>query len=904
MSDLIPPAAATVPVLATKFFAPVWRGSQVSRPRLVERLDGRSKLVLLSAPAGFGKTTLLAEWLTATDRPVAWLSLDNDDNNPATFWTYVFRALHLRYPEVGGSAAAILEAAQLPPPIENLLVTVLNEVAALPGEVVLALDDYHVISSQPVHDGMAFLVEHAPPNLRLVIASRSDPTLPLSRLRATGAITEVRAADLRFSPLEATAFLRATMGLDLAPEAVAALESRTEGWIAALQLAALSMQGRDDVAGFIAAFTGNNRYIVDYLVEQVLRRQPEDIRSFLVHTSILDRLRAPLCDAVTGRADAKAILETLERANLFLVPLDDRRQWYRYHHLFADVLRLHLEDETPELVSKLHLRASDWFEADGQRAEAIRSALAGGHFRQAAQLVSIEADATARHHQPRKLVDWLRRLPEDVIRSMPILSVYYGLALQAMGDLEESAARLNDAEKALDAGALAGESAALESLRARISLGRGYLSMAANDVTATVEHATRALGLLVESEYHWRGTGAALLSLARWAQGDLLSAVPTHAVGVESFERAGDSVLAVTSAFAHADLLKARGLLTDARRRYERSLHLAMAQDGPAVLAAANLHFGLCDLFCEFNDLTTAVEHLHQAEALNIPAGPPRTEYRYRVAQARVFQVKGDLAAALAMLDEAEALYLRGSIPNVRPVAAWRARLLIAAGRLDEAVRWVEGEGLAPDDELAYTREYHHITLARVLLARYVAEHDTSALAKAEHLLQRLQEAAEAGGRGGAVIETLVLRALADQALGDIGGALTHLADAFRLAAPEGYVRMFLDEGAPMHNLLRHAVGQGIGGDYARRLLGEFGDGGPRATAPSQLGVPALPESLTSRELEVLRLVAVGMQNQAIADHLVISLPTVKRHIANVYGKLDVGTRTAAVARATELKLL
>ncbi len=899
--------SATAPILATKFFAPRWRAGQVSRPRLTARLTSstQSKLTLVSAPAGFGKTTLLAEYLAGEERPLAWLSLDRSDNTPSTFWTYFFRALQRSDAGVGAHAVATMEAAQLLPPIESLLATLLNEVAALSTELVLVLDDYHVVEAEPVHAGLAFLLEHLPPNLHVVIASRADPPLGLSTLRARGQLAEIRAADLRFIPDEAAAFLRTTMGLELAAEDVAALESRTEGWIAALQLAALSMQGREDVAGFIAAFTGNNRYIVDYLVEEVLRRQPEDVRTFLVRTSVLDRLRAPLCDAVTGDTNGKAILEILERANLFLVPLDDRRQWYRYHHLFADVLRLHLDDEAPELVPALHLRASHWYERNGQPADAIRSALAGGDFVRAAQLVELEAETTVRHHQPTKLVEWLRLLPKDIVRSMPELCAYAGLAFQGFGDLDASAAALHDAERSLRESAIADDTLRAR-LESRISLGRGYLSMAAGDADATVQHATRALSLLTPDDYdHWRATGAALLSLAHWVRGDLIAAVPAHAVGLDAFERADDSVLAVTSAFAHGDLLKARGLLKDARKRYERSLEKAMARGGPAVPAAANLHFGLCDLFCEYNDLVGASEHLRHAEALNIAAGPPRTEYRHCVARARLHQAKGEWVAALAMLDEADALYLRGSVPNTRPVGAWRARLFLAAGRHQEAVGWVESERLNASDQLEYPREYHHITLARVLIARYRAEGDADLLGEATGLLERLRESAEAGGRTGAVIETSILLALATHASGDLDGALGHLERAMGLAAPEGYIRTFIEEGPTMRDLLRRAVAQRIGADYARRLLVAFGGSDdsnlPHPSPPRGEG---LAESLTPRELEILRLVAVGMQNQAIADHLVISLPTVKRHIANVYGKLDVGTRTAAVARATELKLL
>ena len=442
------------PLLETKLYVPRPRRGLVPRPRLSQRLDRgtTSKLMLISAPAGFGKTTLLTEWLAAgpaapaDERLAAWLSLDRADNDPASFWTYVIAALQTVAPGVGESALTLLQAPQ-PPPIETVLTALLNDLGASTGDIVLVLDDYHVIDARDVQEGMAFLLDHLPPRLHVVIASRTDPALPLARLRARGELVETRAAELRFTPDEAAAYLNEMMGLQLTARDVAALEGRTEGWIAALQLAALSMQGRDDVAGFIAGFTGDDRYVVDYLAEEVLQRQSDRVQAFLLQTSILARLSGPLCDAVTGQGGGKAMLEALDRGNLFLVPLDDRRQWYRYHHLFADVLQARLLDEQPDLVPDLHQRASAWYQQNGEPAVAIGHALAAGDFERAADLAELEIPAMSRTRQEAMVRGWLEVIPDEVVRVRPVLSVGFAGALLLGGELEGVESRLRDAER-------------------------------------------------------------------------------------------------------------------------------------------------------------------------------------------------------------------------------------------------------------------------------------------------------------------------------------------------------------------------------------------------------------------------------------------------------------------------
>ena len=864
-----------IPLLETKLYIPSWRPGSVRRPNLIERLNhgARTKLTLVSAPAGFGKTTLLAEWLADGERPAAWLSIDQNDNHPASFWTYLITALRTVQPEAGATALARLQSPQ-PPPIESLLAALLNEVGAIPHDFVLVLDDYHLIDSRPIHDSIAFLLDHLPRPMHLVITGRADPPLPLARLRGRGELAEIRAANLRFTPDEAAAFLNEAMSLNLSAQDVAVLNARTEGWIAGLQLAALSMQGRDDVAGFIAAFTGDDRYIVDYLIEEVLERQPEDVRRFLLRTSILDRLSGPLCDAVTGDEGGRGMLEGLERGNLFVVPLDDRRQWYRYHQLFADVLQSHLVAEQPHQVPTLHRRASEWYARDGQPSRAIRHALAAKDLAQAAGLVELEAQATVRSHQPDRLIEWLKPIPDDLIRSMPVLSTYYAIALQGVGEMEAAAFRLSDAERWLDDAAgtierptatsaemVVVDQAGFRSLPSRIALARGYHAMASSDVAGTVEQARRGLDLLPEDDHHWRGAGAVLLALAHWASGDLQAAQKFHADGVASLERAGDIVLAISAAYHEADLLKARGRLSEAGRRYERSLQLAIRHGDPAMPGVANLHFGLSELCCEQDDLESATQHLQQGEDLGNSAALPATPYRRCLAQARLRQTQGDLDGALDLLDQAERLYVRGAVPDVRPIAALKVRLRLAQGRLAEALDWTRAQGLSVDDDPDYSREFQHITLARVLIAQSARERDVRSIHEVGRLLERLRRAAEAGGRTGAVIEILVLQAIAHRALGDIPAGLVHLERALTLAEPEGYVRLFVDEGEPMRDLLRHATAAGIGSSYTRRLLPAFEEQADLASASPRVVVAGLAEPLTAREVEILRLIAAGMRN-------------------------------------------
>ena len=900
------------PLLETKLHVPRWRRSLVARPRLSERLSrgAESALILVSAPAGFGKTTLLAEWLAvaaAGGRSVAWLSLDQRDNDPALFWTYLVAALNAGAP--GEGAGTLLQPPQ--PPNEAGLVALLNDLDAISNDVVLVLDDYHVIDARDVQEGMAFLLEHLPPQIHLVIASRTDPPLPLARLRGRGELAEIRAADLRFTPGEAAAYLNEVMGLVLTAADVATLEGRTEGWIAALQLAALSMQGREDVTAFIDGFAGDDRYIVDFLAEEVLQRQPGHVQHFLLQTSILDRLSGPLCDAVTGQDGGKAKLAALERGNLFLVPLDDRRQWYRYHQLFADVLHARLRDEQPDDVPDLHRRASGWYEHNGEPSEAIRHALAAGDFGRAADLIELAIPAMLRSRQEAAVLGWLERLPDEVVRVRPVLSVGFAGALLAGGEFEAVEARLRDAERWLGGATGIGEGsqapaaemivvddAEFRRLPAEIELYRAAQALARGELPGTVRHARRALELAPGDDHLCRAGASGMLGLASWASGDLEAGHSAYAECMTGLRRAGHIADTFGCAIALADIRLVQGRLGEAMRTYEQALQRVPEQGGPVLRGTADMYVGMSGVHRERNDLHAATQQLLRSQELGEHTGLPQNRYRWRVAMARIRQAEGDLDGALDLLNEAERVYVGDFFPNVRPVPALRARVWIAQGSLGEALGWAREQGLSVDDDLSYLREFEHITLARVLMARYQDERAERSAREAIRLLDRLLRAAEEGERAGSVIEILVLRALAYQRHGDIAAALSCLERAVTLAEPEGYVRVFADEGPPMASLLRVAAKQQAAGNYVRQLLAAV-------TETEQNGPvkQALIEPLSERELDVLRLLGTELDGPAIARELMVSLNTVRTHTKHIYAKLAVTNRRAAVRRAAELDL-
>lgn len=934
------------PILATKLYIPPPRPSTVLRSRLVERLNEDQKLTLISAPAGFGKTTLLSEWIAGREPKLraAWLSLDEADQDPARFLAYLVAALQTILPGVGES---VLDALRAPPPrsIELLLTLLLNDIAAVPDAFILILDDYHVIdASMEVDSALAFLVEHQPPHMRLIIASREDPRLPLARLRARGMLTELRAADLRFTPAEAAEFLNRVMGLALSADDIAALEARTEGWIVGLQLAALALQGfttqaerpdrgQPDPAHFIQAFTGSHRFVLDYLIEEVLQRQTESVQTFLLFTSILARLCGPLCDAVSSREfavdaqgrDGSAMLEALERGNLFVIPLDDNRQWYRYHHLFAEVLKTRLLEAYPNQISGLHRRASIWYEQNGWPTEAIQHALAGKDFARAAGLIELAWSGMDSNYQSAAWLGWAKALPEDLIRARPVLSAGYAWALLDGGELETSEAWLRTAEQWLDGSAGGGMGAPPKTmvvvdeeqfrcLPASIATARAYRAQALGDIPGTLLHARQALHLAHEDDYLRRIQATALLGIALYASGDLDAASQSLSESAAAMQKAGDVSGPIGINFVLAEMKTVSGQLNQAESIYQQSLRLLECRPEPLPVGISEFTRGLGALCCERGDLETAGQHLQASRKLAEQAALPNWQPRLNIAGARVRESQGDLDGALALLDDAERQYVRSPLPEIQPTAALKAQIWIRQGKLADAQRWAREQALSPEDDLSFAREFEHITLARLLIARGQIDRAEGALDAAVRLLERLLQTAEAGGRTGRVIEILLLQALAYQAREDDPLALAALERALCLAEPQGYCRIFANEGPRMAELLLKLQAKGGApglGAYVDQLLAAPGirrvdlqpvpavQGGHRHPSGALLVV----EALSDREFDVLRLLRSEMSGPEIARELMVSLNTLRTHTKNIFSKLGVNNRRAAVRRAEELHL-
>ncbi len=895
-------------LLETKLYVPQLRSGSVGRPRLLRRLEAGAdaRLTLISAPAGFGKTTLMAAWLheaAATDRSVAWLSLDATDNEPTSFWTYVATALARAGSGVGGSTLVALEAST--PPTDSVLTTLLNELSTAPGEVWLVLDDYHLVDNDEINKSVAFLLEHLPSQAHVVISTRADPDLPLARWRVRGELVEIRAADLRFTSAEATAYLTAATGLDLAAADIAALEERTEGWIAALQLAALSLHGREDASGFIARFAGDDRYIVDYLVEEVLQHQSDTVRRFLLQSAVLDRLTGPLCDAVTGGNDGSEMLRALERANVFIVALDDRREWYRYHHLFADVLRARMLSEQPDQVALMHRRASEWYEGHDLAEAAIRHALAGRDVDRAAHLVELAASQIRRDRQESMMYGWLKALPDNAVRRSPVLSVFYGSMLMASGDLEDVEPRLDDAERALasvpDGAAVPwAETADLRTLPSTIAMYRAALAQARGDAAGTAQHAQRALDLAGPNDHLARGGAAGFLGFAAWARGDVSAALEQFTQVVASLQAAGSLVDALTSTVVLGDLWRAAGRPSKARRLCTQALLVAEAHGSPVARATSELHVALSELDVEAGDLDSAGQHLDAASALADRVGMNEGRYRWFVARSLLARADGEPDEALRLLDQAAGLYRPGFFPDVRPIPALTARVWIAQDNLADAGDWARDAGVSVTDSAAYLHEFDHLTLVRLLLARLRAHPDHDAADRAGGLLDRLRHDAEAARRAGSLLEIGMLLALVHEAQGRRSDARDCLARAFAEAPePEGYVRLFLDEGVAMTGLLRRAVDHGIAGDHLQPLLNRITPAEVKMPDPSQS-----TDALSHRELQVLRLLDSALTGPEIARELFVSRNTLSSHTKHIFTKLGVSSRRAAVQRAHERGLL
>jgi LuxR family transcriptional regulator, maltose regulon positive regulatory protein len=748
--------------------------------------------------------------------------------------------------------------------------------------------------------------------MHLVIATREDPPLPLARLRARAQLTELREMDLRFAQDEATEFFNVGMGLNLSAQDIFALESRTEGWIAGLQLAALSMQGQSDLSDIIESFSGTHHFVLDYLVEEVLNRQSEHIQSFLLRTSILERLSGALCDALMTEEETsgQGILETIHQANLFLIPLDHERQWYRYHHLFRDLLRQRLQIQMNDIqINELHRKASEWYEDHNLRPEAIHHALIAEDFDRAADLVELAWSEThTGTFYSQEYRKWMRALPDDEISNRPVLSTGYAWTLLDFGELDAVDTYLQNAEQYFTPTGEVKDSASdmividdeeFQRLPATMAAARTYLALAMGNIPDTIKHAERVLVLTSEDEHHQRGMAASLLGLAYWSIGNLDRAYQSMYDGMANMLKMGNVAFALSSTFGLADIQIAQGRLHDAIHTYEQSLQFANEQS-TIVQGMADLYMGLGDLYREQNDLESAREYLLKSENLGEQAGLPDWRYRFCRIQSRMKQTMGDFDSALDLLNEAERLYYITPVPNIRPTPTMKARIWIEQGHIEKALAWAHEHGLSVESELTYLNEFNLITLARIQLSQYQqgrldSSNDVS------HLLENLLESAETGERQGSLIEILVLQALLQQAENDMDSAFMSLERALSLAESEGYVRIFVDEGQLMIGLLTEAVAREISPDYTRKLLSAFNASSSKLPTSSP---QALIEPLSERELEVLQLIAEGLSNREISEKLFLALSTVKGHNRNIFDKLGVKRRTEAVARANDLDLI
>ena len=904
-------------LLKTKLAIPPLRSDVVSRPRLLKKLNegANRKLSLLSAPPGFGKTTLLSEWILKKKLPAAWFSIDESDNDPISFLTYMIAALQTVDKNWGQPALELIQSPQSPS-FESTIITLINSLIPIPKNMVLVLDDYHLIQSSSIHDMMGLFLDALPPKMHLILASRSDPPLPISRFRSQNQLTEIRTGDLSFTSEETTLYFKDKLHEDLSIEDIALLESRTEGWITGLQLAALSMQGRKDLSEFVAKFSGDNRYIVDYLMEEVLHRQPEHIQDFLRQTSILDPLSGPLCDAVMEKKNSQQMLDMLEKSNLFIFSLDNERNWFRYHRLFADSLSQRLQYKQEEIVPELHQRACDWYDKHGMKYEAVDHALTAHDYDRAAFLLEDMAETVWDRGQQVKLAQWFGHLPERLISKRPQLCVFYARSLIMSGRQKEAELCLTSAEKVLESsseeivevlpdGTQFQHIFNRKEMLGKVSAVRALMAMYRGDVANVIEHAYHALVLLSEENLTWRGVVETMLGMAHgWAgDGNMIKAEKAFSSAISIMEKAGNTSFYLFAGLALAGIYTYLGRLKDAETLCRKLLTVAEDAGMSKTGNAASLHSILGGILCEKDDLVTGMPMIKKGLELAKLSHDLIALQGIRLNWIRVLILIKDFPRALHFIDEITKDSKKIDLPPwmVHVVAAYQAQIWMELGHTDLWGQWLEERGISIEDKLSCRIESEHVVLARILIIQDRPE-------EADRLLERLIKNAQEGQRIVSVMEMRLVRAKALYAQAKIEETVQELKQALAQGESSGFIHVFTMEGKLIARLLAKVLEDKkwtqteqdlpCSTQYINKILSAFGG------AIAQPKIVGIDESLSDREIEVLKLIAAGLTNQEIAERLFISLNTVRTHTKNINGKLDVHSRTQAIARAKKLGLI
>ncbi len=886
-------------LLSTKLYVPPTRETLVRRPRLTAALSNAvgKGFILVSAPAGYGKTTLVSSWLRQAGLPSAWLSLEDSDNDPVRFLQYLLTALQPVVPSIEPDLLDLVEGHQSAA-LQALMNILINEIAGAGRPFVLVLDDFHLIQDQSVLDLVAFLLEHFPaPQMSPVLITRADPLLPLSRLRVRNQLVEIRAEQLRFTAEEVAELINDVLGMHLPGEAITLIHERTEGWIAGLQLAGLSMQGCQDIPGFIAAFSGSHHYILDYLTDEVLRRLDEPTRTFLLHTSVLPRLCASLCSSLLqpGQGeqplDSQAMLETLERKNLFIIPLDEERRWYRYHHLFADTLLRRLEHQFPQRLPVLYRRASTWYEKNGLIGEAIQSAHSAGDQERAAQLVEQNGCALLMSGELTTLLKWMDAV-EPYFQAHPWLVIQKGWGLTLAERMQPAEQVFQQADQLISTQPPTPDR---NTMIGTIAAGRAYWANSQGNIPEAARLAKQALDLLPDTDalsQSMRSVATGVLANTIFASGNLDQARRVSEQAVEMGRAANNHQMMVNTSSDIAEILIEQGRLAEAERLLQDSLPLTLRPDGQRLPLSARVYSNLSAVYYEWNKLDQADYYAQQCLLVSRKWGSGGQPVSGTILAAKIERARGELEQACQAMETAERLCPESRLYpwNLIQNEACMDRFWLSVGSLERVARHIEAAGIRLADPIDYLHEPRYLILLRWLLAQGEYE-------KAGVLARRMLPKAQADRRMLRVVELLVLQSLAFQGMKDMPAAVSALAAALSLAQPEGYRRVFLDEGPGMLKLLYLVKPHPQAGGYAGQLLEEANQASGKASLPYQL----LIDPLSGREIEVLQLITSGLSNQEIADRLFLSITTVKRHISNLYAKLDVKARTQAVARGKEL---